>query len=167
MYNELLNKCTKILESHGIPNLNVSVVSTLLPMTFTYGKDKIYIGLDAKFWDALGRWDMPGTIMHELLHILVKRYPPKPEHYAPFGTAKEWKGRQKWLRYYFPKNTDKYSTEYGSTHPEEDFVEAGTILLLGGEVPDTQILGVKMEAVNLWLDSIAQQIQDHPHSAKP
>ncbi len=93
------------------------------------------------------------SLLHELLHILVYRYPPAPAVRACFGTPREWEAPQQKLRM-LGKNA-AYVTAYASTHPEEDFVETAAFLLQEEEpvVSNAQVWE-KAQAVNTWFEAM-------------
>jgi len=154
MYEYLLEECNSILEEQGLPPVEAEITTTTDMLSYTECNGIIYLGKAVRGLAAIGLWDLTRTVMHECLHMLVDAYPPSSKQKKPFGTRKEWAEEQS-LTSYGNLYSMGHVTRYGMTHPEEDFVETGTVILMEEDVPDTDEVAVKIKAVNGWFKSLS------------
>jgi hypothetical protein len=100
-----------------------------------------------------GMRDLNHSVMHEMVHILMENFPPSPKQKRIFGTPEDWKEEQKFSRM-FARDSMCYATRYGMTHPDEDFVETVTAILLGEDVPDNVVVDTKVATAEEWLNGL-------------
>ena len=154
MYKNLVKKCNRILEAEALPTVEIIIEETPELLSFTMCDGTIYMGAVARTLSKLGCRDLMHTVMHEIVHNLMESHASE-EYNGVFGTKEEWAAEQKMTRM-LALNSMNYVTRYAMTHPDEDFVETVTCLLLSETVPDTECVNDKLEAVKSWMEALKQ-----------
>lgn len=153
-----MDDCEQLLRKHWlpVPRVQVKTCSPMWNWGSTDGRT-IWLGVKARYrtWRIENNDGLRETLLHELFHVLVQRIPPPKYLKAFFGTQKEWDRRRH--RRTTGLKESEYMTSYAMSHPEEDFVETATWILLVPIAARNKVLREKIKAVRAWFKLVRRR----------
>ncbi len=145
----MLKKAYRILQAARFPKRKIKLEFVNEFLSYTNEMYDIHLGYYAtiEYWLGI---EITHTLIHEIIHSYVKEFPPTSKQKKPFGSTADWKKPQRMHQWIWGSG----STRYGSTHPDEDFVETITCILLNEPNNATPS---KLQAANSWMGYVKNQ----------